>query len=67
MRERGDQFHGELTRAFGKLLVELFVDRRISGPGPMDLVIRGALPSVTVSAGNGSLRLDLDAALAARP
>ncbi|MCW5808631.1 MAG: hypothetical protein KIT31_40145 [Deltaproteobacteria bacterium] len=67
LRERGDQFHGELTRTFGKLLEEVFVDRRVSGPGlPMELVIKRAAPSVMVAAGNASLRLDLDAGLAPR-
>ena len=66
MRDRGADFHGALTRAFTSLLSDLFVDRRIGASGlPADLVIRRAVPSVTVTATNASLHLDLDAGLVA--
>jgi hypothetical protein len=68
MRDRGDQFHGELTRIFTGVLRELFVDRRLTISGlPAAIVIQSARPTVTASATNGSLRLDLAASLATAP
>jgi len=68
MRERGDEFHGELTRIFGELLRDVFVDRELAISGlPASIVIQSAQPSVTTSATNGSLRLDLVAKLAFGP
>jgi hypothetical protein len=64
LRDRGPQFHGELTRTFGTLLREIFVDRRLHGEGmPADLVINAVSPTINVVAGNGSLRLALDGVL----
>jgi hypothetical protein len=70
MRDRGADFHGELTKVFAGLVSDIFVDRRLGGPGlPLELVIRAATPGVisTPPSGNrpanASLHLDLDAAL----
>jgi hypothetical protein len=68
MRDRGADFHGELTRAFAGLLADLFVGRRLEEPGfPAALVIHAAAPSVIAAPApappNASLHLDLDAAL----
>ncbi len=70
MRDRGADFHGELTRAFAGLLADVFVDRRLEEPGfPAALVIRAATPAVTAlpagAPANASLHLDLDAELVA--
>ena len=68
IRDRGAEFHGELTKTFAKLLDEIFVERRLSDPSlPADLVIKSASPSVMKSANNAALHLDLDAALVSRP
>jgi hypothetical protein len=72
MRDRGADFHGELTRAFAGLLAEIFTGRRLEDPSvPAALVIRAAAPSVIAaappSAPNASLHLDLDADLRAAP
>jgi hypothetical protein len=67
IRDRGADFHGELTQTFATLLTDIFVERRLSDSTlPADLVIRSASPSVLVSADNASLHLDLDASLVAR-
>ncbi len=64
LRDRGAEVHGALTTAFLKILSDIFVDRRVAFAGmPAELVIHGATPSVTVVPGNGTLHLDLDAAL----
>jgi len=64
LRDRGGEFHGALTTTFGELLGDIFVDRRVGASGlSADLVIRAASPSVKVANGNGSLHLELDAAL----
>src|SRR5205814_7904457 len=68
MRDRGPDFHGELTRVLAGLLADLFTGRRLEGPGlPAALVIRAASPRVIAAAPpappNASLHLDLDAAL----
>jgi hypothetical protein len=65
LRDRGADFHGVLTTAFAKLIADIFVEQRVGAAGvPVDLVIRGARPSVTLAPPNATLRLDLDAALA---
>jgi hypothetical protein len=65
LRDRGAEFHGALTTTFAGLLGDIFVDRRVGASGlSSDLVIRAASPSVKVANGNGSLHLELDAALA---
>ncbi len=68
MRDRGADFHGELTRTFAGLLADIFTGRRLEGSGvPAALVIRAAAPSVIAiaqpGAPNASLHLDLDAEL----
>jgi hypothetical protein len=68
MRDRGADFHGELTRTFAGLLAEIFTGRRLEEPGvPAALVIRAAAPSVIAAPApgppNASLHLDLDADL----
>jgi hypothetical protein len=58
VRDRGAEFHGALTEAFAKLLVDIFIDRRLGAADlPVDLVIRSALPTLA----GGALHLDLDA------
>ncbi len=67
IRDRGQAFHGELTRTFADLLADIFVERRLGGSGlPADLVIRRATPGVTTTSTNASLRLVLDATLVTR-
>lgn len=64
IRGRGAEVHGALTIAFVKILSDIFVDRRLGFAGmPGELVIRGALPSVTLAPANATLHLDLDAAV----
>lgn len=70
MRDRGADFHGELTKVFAGLVSDIFVDRRLGASGiPLELVIRAATPGVIAtppsgkSPANASLHLDLDAAL----
>jgi hypothetical protein len=68
IRDRGDAFHGELTRSFAALLNDIFVERRLSDSAlPVDLVIKRASPSILSTAHNASLHLDLDAELVAKP
>ena len=74
MRDRGADFHGELTKAFAGLIADIFVDRRLGASGiPLSLVIRAAAPGVIFTpptAGtpaNASLHLDLDAGLIPSP
>lgn len=68
IRERGREFHGELTETLATLINDIFVDRRLSDSAlPADLVIRRARPAVLVSGDNASLHLDLDAELVSRP
>jgi hypothetical protein len=68
LRDRGSQFHGELTRTFTKLLSDIFVDQRVGASGlTADLVIRGVVPSVKITGDNASLHLELDASLIAKP
>jgi hypothetical protein len=65
MRDRGADFHGELTRTFAKLLADIFVDQRVGASGlSADLVIRRVTPSAVFSGDNGSLHLELDSVLA---
>ncbi len=67
LRDRGSDFHGELTRTFTKLIADVFVDQRVGASGlSADLVIHAATPSVRIEQNNGSLHLELDAALAAK-
>ncbi len=67
LRDRGADFHGELTRTFTNLIADIFVSQRVSAAGfSADLVIRAARPSVELATGNGSLHLELDAGLAPR-
>lgn len=64
IRGRGSDFHGALTSAFAAILSEIFVERRLGASGlPADLVIRSAVPRLTMSATNASLHIDLDATL----
>ncbi len=68
IRGRGADFHGALTHTFTKLLDDLFVERHLAASGlPVELVIRSAVPRVTVGAGNASLHLDLAGALVPTP
>lgn len=68
VRDRGTDFHGELTQTFATLLHDIFAEQRVSDSAfPVDLVIKSAVPSVMTSAGNASLHLDLAAELVARP
>lgn len=65
MRDRGADFHGELTRTFAKLLADIFVDQRVGASGlSADLVIKKVTPSAAMSGDNGSLHLELDSVLA---
>lgn len=65
MRDRGADFHGELTRTFAKLLADIFVDQRVGASGlSADLVIRRVVSSAFFSGDNGSLHLELDSVLA---
>lgn len=64
IRDRSDDFHGELSRTFTKLLDDIFVARRISASGlPADLEVEGArvhwVPDT--DHGNGSLHIELAA------
>jgi hypothetical protein len=46
------------------ILAKIFVERRLGAEGlPADLVIRSAVPRLTMSATNASLHFDLDATL----
>jgi hypothetical protein len=64
IRDRGADFHGELTQTFATLLSDIFVEQRLSDSAlPVELVIKSAAPSVITDAGNASLHLDLDAEL----
>ncbi len=64
MRDRGSDFHGELTRTFAKLLADIFVDQRVGASGlSADLIIRRVTPSAVFSGNNGSLHLELDSEL----
>lgn len=74
IRDRGADFHGELTQTFAGLLADILVDRRLEEPGfPAALVIRAASPRVistpppgtsgSPGTPNASLHLDLDAEL----
>jgi hypothetical protein len=68
IRDRGADFHGELTQTFAALLNQIFVDQRLSDPGvPVELVIKGAMPNVRTTPDNASLHVDLAAELVARP
>lgn len=65
LRDRGSEFHGELTRTFAKVLDDIFVDQRVGASGlTADLVIRSARATMANEGVNGSLHLELDAALA---
>jgi len=67
VRDRGAEFHGELSQTFARLLADIFVERRLSDPGfPAELVIRGATPRVIAATANASLHLELDATLVAK-
>jgi hypothetical protein len=67
MRDRGSDFHGELTRVFAGLLDDIFVDQRVGASGlSADLVIRGVTVSTITADSNGSLHLELAAALVAK-
>lgn len=60
--DRGAEFDGALTTAFGKLLADVFVDRSFSaGDLPGALAIHGVVPSLTPGA--RGLHLELDAKL----
>ena len=68
IRDRGADFHGELTRTFATLLSDIFVEQRLSDSAlPVALVIKSARPSVITGASNASLHLDLDAELVSSP
>jgi hypothetical protein len=65
MRDRGADFHGELTRTFAKLLADIFVDQRVGASGlSADLMIRRVTATAAYSGDNGSLHLELDSVLA---
>jgi len=65
LRDRGADFHGALTTGFAKLLADIFVAQRVGASGvPVDLVIHGVRPTVTLAPPNGTLHLVLDAELA---
>ena len=67
LRDRGAQFHGELTRTFVKLVDDIFVNQRVGASGlSADLVIRAATLGSVSQGDNGSLHIDLDAELAPR-
>jgi hypothetical protein len=66
VRDRASEFHGVLTSTLLQLLSDIFVGRIGASELPADLVIHGVRPSVTTAAGNATLRLDLDGALAPR-
>jgi hypothetical protein len=60
--DRGADFDGALTTAFGKLLADIFVDRSVSaGDLPGELAIHGVVPSLTPGA--RGIHLELDAKL----
>lgn len=60
--DRGADFDGALTTAFGKLLRDIFVDRSVSaGDLPGELAIHGVVPSLTPGA--RGIHLELDAKL----
>jgi len=65
MRDRGGDFHDELTRTFTKLLSDIFTNQRLGASGlSADLVIRGVAPSIYMVGGrNASLHLELDGEL----
>ncbi|MEJ7603411.1 MAG: hypothetical protein WKG01_36325, partial [Kofleriaceae bacterium] len=66
LRDRGADFHGELTTTFTTLLREIFVDRTVAAAGfTAELAIRGVTPSVMIVDRNAALHLELDAALVA--
>jgi hypothetical protein len=68
IRDRGADFHGELTRTFATLLSDIFVEQRLADSAlPVALVIKSAAPSVITEAHNASLHLDLDAELVSSP
>lgn len=60
--DRGADFDGALTTAFGKLLADIFVDRSFSaGELPGELAIHGVVPSL--APGARGIHLELDAKL----
>jgi len=65
VRGRAGDFHGVLTRAFARLIADIFVGRLGATGLPADLVIHGAIPSVTATTTNATLHLELDGTLAA--
>lgn len=68
IRDKGADFHGELTQTFAGLLQDIFVEQRISDATvPVELVIKRALPNVMTTSDNASLHVDLDAELVAKP
>lgn len=68
VRDRGADFHGELTQTFATLLRDIFVEQRLSDSAlPVELVIKDVSPSVMTNSRNASLHLDLDAELVAKP
>lgn len=64
LRDRGDDFHGELTTTLAGLLADIFVERRLGASGfPADLVIHRARPTVVTTSTNAALHFDLAAQL----
>jgi hypothetical protein len=64
VRGRSSEFHGALTATFVQLLTDIFVGR-LAAPGmPAELEIRGVIPSISATAINATLHLELDSALA---
>ncbi|HEY0193466.1 MAG TPA: hypothetical protein VGC42_20255 [Kofleriaceae bacterium] len=63
IRGRSDELHGALTRTFARLLSEIFVGRLGAAGLPAELEVRGVTPSVTATATNATLHLELDAAV----
>lgn len=64
LRDRGDDFHGELTNVLAGLITEIFVERRLGASGfPADLVIQTARPTLATTSTNAALHFDLGAKL----
>jgi hypothetical protein len=65
LRGRAGELHGALTASFVQLLSDIFVGRLTASGIAADLEIHSAAPSVAAAAGNATLHLELDAAVAA--
>ncbi len=69
IRDRGGDFHDELTRTFTKLLSDIFLEQRVGASElSADLVIHAVKPAVYMVRGdNASLHLELDGVLDSKP